>query len=224
MISKPNTMEQELGLANRAELEMSGKTMLQVLHSLFSSGDVVGFKNTKDYPLGWKNADKEHLIRRREGTAMIVEEAPLQKMVIEPGKSVRMYGWQAFTAIQRMYNYICQKDGLTQEIGSTIRMYAFLKEHYLGKLDFTTMKFDRSALMDELQEENEIELEEISEDELEEEVAPEAPETAPEAKEVPKTNNYTATKTAKGVQYRLNGRLVSKYDIPQDILSTLEVK
>lgn len=126
-------------LLKEAEITpVAGVSMGEKLHSMFRRNDLVRIKNIDDKPSGYVfvNPDDELVERPDRATRRVTPGKP-QAVVLQPGETKVVPGWQAYIALDRIWKEYAQRRSSAEQslISDDVARDEFLDKSFLGLFD-----------------------------------------------------------------------------------------
>lgn len=135
--------ELEAQLLAQAQGKMSAssgtKLLIDLMHDKFGADDLVKIKNFMNDKFGWTYCDKKTTrIEQPNEFTRRVWQGDIKARVLAPGKTIIIPGWEAYAALNRMFDEWLNKnyaDKLQAYYSSQTIQEEFLSKSYLGIYD-----------------------------------------------------------------------------------------
>ena len=147
-----NNIEQQLqSELSRSTSKSGSDNFLMYLADKFSSSDFIKIKNPFKYSTGWTYVDPKEQVIEENKQKQIYRVTPGEgKMrVLEVGEEVVVPGWEAYIALNRLFNEYAQTTGgsIITILNSTEEREKFLDKAFLGVLDPMTQEFVKDGVV-----------------------------------------------------------------------------
>nr|DAQ65752.1 MAG TPA: hypothetical protein [Caudoviricetes sp.] len=147
-----NNIEQQLqSELSRSTSKSGSDNFLMYLADKFSSSDFIKIKNPFKHSTGWTYVDPKEQVVEENKQKQIYRVTPGEgKMrVLEVGEEVVVPGWEAYIALNRLFNEYAQTTGssIITILNSTEEREKFLDKAFLGVLDPMTQEFVKNGVV-----------------------------------------------------------------------------
>lgn len=147
-----NNIEQQLqGELSRGTSKSGSDNFLMYLANKFSSSNFIKIKNPFKHSTGWTYVDLREQVVEENKQKQIYRVTPGEgKMrVLEVGEEVVVPGWEAYIALNRLFNEYAQTTGssIITILNSTEEREKFLDKAFLGVLDPMTQEFMKDGVV-----------------------------------------------------------------------------